>query len=347
MGTPSQTRGFSYVSARSRKITDERTLDRIQSLVIPPAWTDVWINRDPRGHLQATGLDVRSRRQYIYHPAWRALRELHKFEQVAAFARALPRLRRAVTSSLRTPDLDRDKVSAIVVRLLETSLVRIGSPRYARDNGSYGLTTLKRAHARVKGSAVRLAFAGKSGIKQSVRVRDATLARVVSRLQELPGQVLFKYRDAEDRWRPLRSEDVNDYIRTHTDGDYTAKDFRTWIATQLAVIELAQEYTPPLETLTARRARVVEIVKSVAKRLGNTPAICRKSYIHPRVLDAFLEEKLPAYVPPAKTPARLSIRHTHAERFVLKFLEGKAKRASTPGQAARIIAAVEKSVAAR
>lgn len=310
---------FHYIGPSGRRIHDRVTIRRIRRLVIPPAWTQVWINPHPRGHLQASGRDGRGRKQYLYHPDWRTVRDAAKFDQVVAFANALPELRRAVRSSLRRPRLDLERVTAVVVRLLETSLIRVGNEEYARTNNSYGLTTLRARHARISRGRIRFTFRGKSGLRHEIEVRSPNLARIVRRLQELPGQELFCYRDAGGNLRRVRSDDVNAYLRERTGAEFTAKDFRTWAGTVLAAMTLAQLPTPA--TRTENRRSLAAAVKTVAARLGNTPAIARKSYIHPAVLEGFTTGRLPRLPspetwPPPRPPRGLA----PAERAVLRLL---------------------------
>ena len=256
--------------------------------MIPPAWRDVWICTHPSGHIQATGRDARGRKQYLYHPRWREVRDVAKFAHMAAFGAALPRIRRRVRRDLALPGIPRDKVLATLVRLLETTLIRVGNEEYARDNGSYGLTTLKNRHAEVHGANLRFRFRGKSGKEREVDVTSPRLARLVKRCQELPGQDLFQYLDEVGNPHPVGSADVNDYLREITEEDFTAKDFRTWAATLLA----SQAFAAEKAAASAAQAQrtVAKVIKSVAARLGNTAAICRKSYIHPAVVETYLNQ---------------------------------------------------------
>jgi DNA topoisomerase-1 len=325
---------FYYTDARGRKVTDRRALARIRSLAIPPAWADVWINANPRGHLQACGRDARGRKQYRYHTEWRELQESAKFGQLVAFARALPRLRRAVSAALRRSGLDAERMTAVVVRLLETSLIRVGNEEYARSNRSFGLTTLQDRHAAVTRRGICFEFAGKSGIDHRIVLADAELARLVRRTQELPGQQLFQYVDSDGRRHKLRSNDVNAFIRRHSGGDFTAKHFRTWAGTVLMALELAQQ--PPPETKRLAQKYVMVALRAVAERLGNTPAVARRSYVHPAVIDAYAAGSLPRLSssgpwPPVRPPNGL----TRRERAVLQLLERAERRStrngSTPG----------------
>ncbi len=283
-------RGFSYLDTHGNRITDPRTLARIRSLAIPPAWTDVWICPSPNGHLQATGRDARGRKQHRYHPRFREAREESKFERMLAFADALPRIREATERDLARSGLPREKVLAAVVRLLELTLIRVGNEEYARLNRSFGLTTLRDRHARIEGTRIRFRFRGKSGQTHEVGLRDRRLASVVRRCQELPGQELFQYVDDDGEVRDVSSDDVNEYIRAASGGDFTAKDFRTWAGTVLAYRAL-RALEPGASTRAARR-NVVAAMRQTAERLGNTPAVARKSYVHPAVVDAYLDGRI-------------------------------------------------------
>lgn len=288
-------KGFSYRDERGRPIRDMAVLNRIRSLAIPPAWTEVWICPDARGHIQATGRDARGRKQYRYHPGWTQAASETKFDRLAQFARRLPRLRRRIEADLALRGPTRDKVLATAVRLLELSLIRIGNARYARANRSFGLTTLYKRHLEVDGAALVLAFRGKSGIDHRVSVRDRRLARVVRSLRDLPGQRLFQYRNAEGELVPVTSEAVNAYIRDAMGEAFSAKDFRTWAGTVSAARVLV-EMPAPQSATEARRA-ITRCCRAVAGLLGNTPTVCRASYVHPRVLDAFEAGELAQHLP--------------------------------------------------
>jgi DNA topoisomerase-1 len=283
-------RGFSYRDVAERLVRDPEVLARIRSLAIPPAWTDVWICPWPNGHVQATGRDRRGRKQYRYHPDWHARRGAAKFDRMLAFADALPRLRARCDEDLARPGLPREKVLAAVVRLLELTLIRVGNDEYARLNRSFGLTTLRDRHARIEGAAIRFRFRGKSGLTHEVGLRDRRLARVVRHCQDLPGQELFQYVDDEGDVRDIASDDVNAYIRECTGGDFTAKDFRTWAGTVLAYRAL-RALQPGDDERDSRR-NVVEAIRRTADHLGNTPAVARGSYVHPAILEAYLEGSL-------------------------------------------------------
>ena len=283
-------RSFRYVGPSGRPIRDRRTIDRIRGLVIPPAWTDVWICRDPSGHLQVTGHDAKGRKQYRYHPRWREVRDENKYDKLIRFAKALPRIRRRVARDLRRQRLPREKVLAAVVKLLETTLVRVGNDEYAEDNKSFGLTTLRDRHVRVVGAKVRMEFNGKSGVDHEVDLRDPRLVNIVRKCQELPGQELLQYVDEEGEVHDIGSSDVNDYLREISGDDFTAKDFRTWAGTALAA-EALKEFED-FDTEAAAKRNVTKAIESVAERLGNTKAVCRKCYVHPAIVDAYMDRSL-------------------------------------------------------
>jgi len=308
---------FQYVRQTTRKpVRNGRDLDRINSLAIPPAWTDVWICADPHGHIQATGRDARGRKQYRYHPAYRLRRERRKFDQLVPFGESLGQLRAAVDRDLRRPQLSRERVLAAVTSLLQVTYVRIGNAAYARDNRSYGLTTLRCSHVDVDGSQLRLHFRGKGGKWIDVTCCDPRLARVVRRCQELPGQQLFQYEDAGGATAHVTSTDVNDYLREITGLDATAKTFRTWGAT-LTAAEMLADVEPPASERAATRA-ANEVLRDVASRLGNTLAVCRASYVHPTVLETFASGALHETWHTGPTRARNRV--TAAERRLLLLL---------------------------
>ena len=280
-------RGVTFVDAGGRRVRDAETLRRIRALVIPPAWTDVWICPVPNGHLQAVGRDGRRRKQYRYHARWRTVRDETKYTRMIAFARALPRIRARVAQDLARPGLPRVKVLGTIVRLLESTLIRVGNEEYARTNGSFGLTTLRARHVDVNGAELRFSFRGKGGKDHTVGVRDRRVARIVGRLQDLPGQELFQYVDGEGQRRTIDSTDVNAYLNDVAGEEFTAKDFRTWAGTVLVALALAQVRT--FATEREARRNIVRAIERVAARLGNTPAICRKCYVHPEVLQAYLD----------------------------------------------------------
>jgi len=285
-------KGFTYRDAEGRGVRDPGVLARIRSLAIPPAWTDVWICPSETGHLQATGRDARGRKQHRYHARWRVVSGETKFHHMIAFGRALPRIRRRVAVDLARRTLDREKVLAAIVRLLERTLIRVGNREYARANGSFGLTTMRVRHVDVAGSAVRFEFRGKRGIEHCVDLHDRRLARIVRQCQELPGHELFQWTDAQGARTPVDSSDVNAYLRELTGDDFTSKDFRTWAGTVLAATALAG--VAPGATEAMARRNVGRAVDAVARRLGNTKAVCRQSYVHPAVIDAYLDGSLPA-----------------------------------------------------
>lgn len=291
-------RGFCYRDADGQVIRETQTLARIRSLAIPPAWTEVWICPRATGHIQATGRDARGRKQYRYHPDWTAHAAGNKFDRLPAFARALPRLRRRVEDDLSRRGPCREKVLATAVRLLELTLIRVGNAQYARQNRSYGLTTLSKRHLEVDGAALTFAFRGKSGVEHSVSVRDRRLATVVRALRELPGQQLFKYRDAEGVLHPVVSDEVNAYIRDAAGEDFSAKDFRTWAGTVSAARAL-RDMAPPASAADAKR-KITLCVKAVSGLLGNTPTVCRASYVHPAVIELFEQGRLPEVLPGAE-----------------------------------------------
>jgi DNA topoisomerase I len=284
-------KGFEYIGPGGETVRDPETLARIRSLAVPPAWTDVWICPDPRGHIQATGRDARGRKQYRYHPKWQETRDATKFDRMIAFGLALPGIRERTEEDLAKPGLPREKVLAAVVRLLEATLIRVGNDEYARDNSSYGLTTLKDRHAEIEGSTVEFRFRGKGGKLHRATVDDRRLARIVKRCQDLPGQELFQYVDDDGEVRDVDSIDVNDYVRDITGQDFTAKDFRTWAGTVAAAWAL--EGFEAFDSEAEAKRNVVEAIESVAARLGNTPAVCRKCYVHPAILDAYMDGSIP------------------------------------------------------
>jgi DNA topoisomerase I len=284
-------RGFCYLDQRGHVIRRRADLDRIARLAIPPAWKDVWICPNPRGHLQACGRDARGRKQYRYHAGWRQVRDESKYDQMLAFAMALPVLRRQIAKDLSASGLPRRKVLAAVVQLLEKTLIRVGNDEYARDNNSFGLTTMRNRHVQVSKSTLRFRFRGKGGKSHDIAFNDVRLARIVRRCQDLPGYELFGYIDDKGKVQDIGSADINDYLREVTGQDFTAKSFRTWAATVLAACAL-QEFPEYRSNAHAKR-NVNQAIEAVAGVLGNTPAICRKSYIHPAIVDAYTDGSLP------------------------------------------------------
>jgi DNA topoisomerase-1 len=285
-------KGFVYSDPEGRPVRDRPTLERIRSLAIPPAWEQVWITPRPRGHLQATGRDARGRKQHRYHPRWREMRDENKFGRMVGFARVLPRIRRRVARDLRRPGLPRERVIATIVKLLETTFARIGNEEYAQQNGSFGLTTLRNRHVKVRGSTVRFLFKGKSGREIELGVANPRVASVVKRCEELPGQHLFQYVDADGERRRVTSDDVNEYLRQAGGGDFTAKDFRTWGATVLATCALRD--LAQFESETEAKRNVLDAIDTVARKLGHTRAICRQSYVHPAVIETYMSGSMAA-----------------------------------------------------
>ena len=278
--------GFRYVDPEGRPVRDAETLGRIKSLVIPPAWTNVWICPAANGHLQATGRDARDRKQGRYHPHWREVRDEHKYEHMMHFGQALPQIRARVEHDLARPGLSRTKVLATIVSLLEATFIRIGNPEYAKENHSYGLTTMRRKHVEIHGSTVTFHFKGKSGVEHTIDVNNRRLARIVKSCRDIPGYELFEYLDEEGHPHTIGSSDVNDYLHEITQQHFTAKDFRTWAGTLLACVTLSG--FEACETEAQLKKNVVQAIASVAKRLGNTPSVCRKCYVHPAVVEAYL-----------------------------------------------------------
>ena len=291
--------GQRYLDPRGRAVSSPQVLQRIKALAIPPAWRDVWICPHALGHVQATGRDARGRKQYRYHPRWRELRDEVKYGRLLAFAKALPRIHERTSADLRRNGLPREKVLAAVVQLLEKTLIRVGNDEYARHNHSYGLTTLLDKHAKVTADGVRFEFRGKSGIAHAVDLKDPRLARIVRKCQELPGNTLFQYVDSDGRRQTIGSADVNAYLREITGDAFTAKDFRTWAGTILAAQELSAR--PRFRSQREAKSHVLRAIECVAKRLGNTRTVCRKSYIHPAVLAAYMDGEAIAPIGPARS----------------------------------------------
>ena len=313
-------RHFSYIGLDRKPIRDPEELQRIKSLGIPPAWTNVWICPMKNGHIQATGRDAKGRKQYRYHPRWHEVRDATKYDHIIAFGEALPLIRERTSKDLSLPGLPYEKVLATIVRLLDATLIRIGNEEYARENDSYGLTTLRSDHVDVSGSKVQFHFRGKSGKEHVIDVKDRQLARIVKRCQELPGHELFQYYDEDGVLRTIESSDVNDYLREITHQDFTAKDFRTWGGTVIATRTLEEE--GPFESETQGKKNVVQAIKAAAGQLGNTPAICRKCYVHPGVIDAYLNGSLLNFLkqPHEKEAAKLENGRRTDEATVLAFL---------------------------
>src|SRR5437868_12349644 len=311
-------KGFAYRASDGGPIGDPETLGRIKRLAIPPAWTDVWICPDPRGHLQATGRDARGRKQYRYHPRWREVRDAVKYDRMLAFAEALPRIRERTDRDLERPGMPREKVLATVVRLLEETRIRIGNDEYRKENGSYGLTTLRDRHVNVIGVEVRFTFRGKSGKQHTIELHDRRMARIIKRFLEIPGQELFKCVDGAGEVKTIDSADVNEYLQQVTGEDFTAKDFRTWAGTILAARFLRE--TAGAMNSRAAKKQLVRAIARVADELGNTAAVAKKGYIHPAVIAAYLSGGLkPIREKQDPDPYRLS-----AEERSLLALLGKA-----------------------
>jgi DNA topoisomerase-1 len=308
-------KGFVFRDPNGRIVRDSRTLKRIRSLVVPPAWTDVWISPDPRAHLQATGRDAAGRKQYRYHPLWTAQRGSNKYDRMLAFASALPAIRRRMRRDLVGPACGRPRVLATVVALLERTHIRIGNEEYARANHSHGLTTLRNRHVRIRGRRLRFAFRGKSGVHQTIDLEDPHLAKAVRQCQELPGQTLFQYLDERRRVRSVSSADVNRYLQEISGGTFTAKDFRTWAGT-LAAAE-ALDSLQPSRSSAARARAIVKAIDQVAARLGNTRAVCRKGYIHPTVLAAYEVGTTLWRVTPSRARANHGLRESEARLVAL------------------------------
>lgn len=316
---------FCYFDPQGQRITDPNEIKRINALAVPPAYTDVWICADPRGHLQATGRDARGRKQYRYHPRWREVRDADKYSRLRDFGLALPKLRKQLEALLAAPGFSRDKVMATVITLLDATLIRVGNTQYARDNRSYGLTTLRSRHVEVNGSAILFQFRGKSGVEHQITVKDRRLAGIIKRCLEIPGQNLFQYLDENGERHTVSSSDVNAYLQTLTGADFTAKDYRTWAGSALALAVLRElQWEPESDA----KRHVVEMVKNVARQLGNTPAVCRKCYIHPAVLDGFLLGTL-AELPRPRTRKGLRAEEVGLAMFLEKMVEStEASRAS-------------------
>jgi DNA topoisomerase-1 len=281
---------FAYQSSDGRRIKDDQTLARIRSLVIPPAWTRVWIAPAANAHIQAIGRDVRGRKQYRYHPRYRAFRDEAKYDRMMAFAKALPRIRRRTKADLNKRGLPREKVLAAIICVMEKTLIRVGNEEYAKANKSYGLTTIRNRHATVRGKKIHFEFRGKSGVEHEIDLEDPRLAKIVRKCQDLPGEELFGYLDNDCKVVDVNSADVNDYLREIAGDQFTAKDFRTWAGTVLAVTALRE--LKAFDTKVQAKKNVLRAIERVAKRLGNTIAVCRKCYIHPMVIDSYLDGSL-------------------------------------------------------
>ncbi len=279
--------GFDFFDPKGERVTDEEDIQRIRSLAIPPAYTDVWICPSKTGHLQATGRDAKGRKQYRYHPKWRETADANKYGRVMAFAAALPGIRKRIEADMGKPGLPREKVLATVVKLLETTLIRVGNEEYAKTNKHYGLTTMRNRHVKVKGGHLEFTFQGKSGVDHSIELQNPRLAKVVQRCQELPGHDLFQYLDEDGNRHGIDSGDVNAYLQEITGEPFTAKDFRTWAGTVLAALALKEFES--FDSEAAAKKNIVAAIEHVAERLGNTPTVCRKCYVHPVILEAYID----------------------------------------------------------
>ena len=308
--------GFVYRRPEGSLIKDPGELERIKAIAVPPAWTDVWICVYPNGHIQATGRDARGRKQYRYHPRWRSVRDQTKYEHILRFGAVLPRIRRRVAADLARPGLPREKVLAAVVALMERTLARVGNPEYARENESFGLTTLKNRHVKIRAGRIELDFMAKSGTRHHSVVSDRKLARILKNCRDLPGSELFQYIDERGERHSIESGDVNEYLRAASGRDITAKDFRTWAATNLAFLALNR-----LTEEKPTNKGLVQAIKEVAQQLGNTPAVCRKSYIHPAMFEAYLQGALRTKLPSTDSELYPSEIWTF-EQSVLRFLRG-------------------------
>jgi DNA topoisomerase-1 len=324
--------GFKYLDASGRVIRNKHEIARINKLAIPPAWTDVWICPDPKGHIQATGRDAKRRKQYRYHPNWRATRDETKYDRMLAFAAALPKIRQRTNVDLARPGLSRERVLATVIQLLEKSLIRVGNDEYARKNRSYGLTTMHNRHVEVRGSTIKFEFKGKSGKSHSVEVGDKRLARIVSACQDLPGQELFAYVEENGEHRDVGSADVNAYLKEITGEDFTAKDFRTWAGTVLACTALREVEAG--ESESKAKKNVVHAIEAVAGILGNTKAVCRKSYIHPAVIDSYMDGSMASALSRRVGQAKRRAGLTSDEVAVLGLLERRLAKEARKRKAA-------------
>lgn len=332
-------KGFAYIGVDGEKITDPEEIRRIQSLAIPPAYKDVWICPLPNGHLQATGRDAKGRKQYRYHPNWRSVRDQTKFTRMLLFSQALPQIRQRLEHDLALPGLPKEKVLAAILQLMQLTRIRVGNEEYAKSNESYGLTTLRDEHVRIRGEKIQFAFKGKSGVEHAIEISDRRLARIVKRCQDIPGQELFQYRDGEGNYQTIGSADVNQYLREISGQDFTAKDFRTWAGTVLAASELCA--LGMCDTKTAIKKNLVQAIKTVASHLGNRPATCRKYYVHPAVLEAYeqstlheiMQQHADAIVadPHALQPEELAVVALLEQQLALE-LQSQASPADTPAR---------------
>jgi DNA topoisomerase-1 len=330
-------KNFAYIAPDGNEIRDEKELARIKSLAIPPAYTDVWICPIPNGHLQATARDARGRKQYRYHKRWREVRDETKYHRTIDFGQSLPRIRKRLEQDLAQPHLGREKVLATVVELLQTTAIRVGDEEYAKENRSYGLTTLRNHHAKVEGSTVHFSFRGKSGVYHAVDLHDPRLARIIRQTQDLPGQHLFEYVDNHGETRAVESFHVNEYIREIAGEEFSAKDFRTWLGTVTCAALLA--HVTAAQTQSKRKQFLTAVIKEVAQRLGNTPAVSRKAYIHPYIIDMYMEY--------GRLELRRKMRNVRGllqeERFTLALLTERAAE----GEGARTTRQLQQSLRVR
>jgi DNA topoisomerase-1 len=333
-------KAFRYQQPDGRAVRDRHTLGRIRALAIPPAWREVWICALDDGHVQATGRDARGRKQYRYHRRWREVRDETKYGRMIAFAQALPRIRRRVQRDLARAGLPREKVLAAVVRLLEATRMRVGNEEYVRENDSFGLTTLRERQVRVRGAKLRFRFRGKSGIEHEIELNDRRLAGIVRGMQDLPGEELFQYVDEDGETRRIESSDVNAYIREAAADDFTSKDFRTWAGTVLALRAL--NGVGAFRSVSEGRRNVAQAIEAVAKALGNTKAVCRKCYVHPAILECYLEGKLGEFVQAKEEKAVVAILRAWVKRDV-----ETARRSGAGGRSLAPVLARSLAVAAR
>jgi DNA topoisomerase-1 len=333
-------KGFLYLTPQGKPLRDEAALKRIRALVIPPAWTDVWICADANGHIQATGRDARGRKQYRYHNRFREVRDETKYGKIFDFANALPKIRARCEHDLALPGLSREKVLAAVVCLLEQTLIRVGNEEYSRLNQSFGLTTLRDGHAKIRGSEVSFQFRGKSGKEHSVSISDRRLAKIVKRCRDIPGDELFQYLDEQGQRHTIGSADVNDYLRSIAGDEFTAKDFRTFAGTVLAAQALAE--CGPASSQTASKKQIVEAIKRASERLGNTPSVCRKCYVHPGIFDAYLRGRVVPRVKLAVAGAKAELRSE--EKAVLSFLRRHISEVSKEQAPGGLVKVLQRSV---
>ncbi|RIJ41801.1 DNA topoisomerase IB [Pontibacter oryzae] len=316
-------KGYYYLDNKGQRLEDEKELARIKALVIPPAWTDVWICKSVKGHLQATGRDAKGRKQYIYHPQWQQARNLTKFDRMIEFGKCLPELREQIDADISTRNLDRRKVTALVLSLMDNALIRIGNRHYAKSNKSYGLTTLRDKHVKINGSSIKFSFRGKKGVEHEIDLKDRRLAKLVKKCRDIPGYDLFQYYDEDGNRQVLESGDVNEYLREVTKYDFTAKDFRTWGGT-VRMVECLEKVIEEKEDGDKEKT-IREAVKTVAKGLGNTPTVCTKYYIHPEVVNMFREDRLLKYLERHNAENSPENHLSSTEQFVLKMLKRVAR----------------------